>query len=120
MYNLGDLLRNLRIEKGLSQEQLAKKIHKSDSMISDYENNYKTPPLETLKDLALFFHVSMDYLTGIEKKESIVIDGLSQTQITLLKREVNEFRDRPIVHNVGLTQTQLEIIKDMIDEFNKI
>ncbi len=120
MYNLGDLLRNLRIEKGLSQEQLAKKIHKSDSMISDYENNYKTPPLETLKDLALFFNVTLDYLTGMEKKETIIVDGLSKSQIALLRKEVNEFRGKSSMYNTGLTQTQLEIIKDLIDEFNKI
>ena len=120
MYNMGDLLRKLRIEKGMSQEQLAKKIHKSNSMVSDYENNLKVPPLETLKDLALFFHISLDYLSGIEKREAVMIDGLSDTQKILIKRVIDELRVKPTVHKCGLSQEQLNIIRDLIDEFNKI
>ena len=120
MYNMGDLLRRLRIEKGMSQEQLAKKIHKSNSMVSDYENNLKIPPLETLKDLALFFHISLDYLSGIEKREAVMIDELSDSQKALIKQVINEFRGKPAIHKRGLSQEQLNMIRDLIDEFNKI
>lgn len=61
----GNILRQLRIEKGLSQEELASHINISKSTIGMYEQGNRIPKADaTLKKLAEFFNVSIDYLMG--------------------------------------------------------
>lgn len=57
-------IRILRLEKGLSQEQLARQFNLSQQTISSYENCTREPDNETLMLLASFFKVSVDYLLG--------------------------------------------------------
>jgi len=58
-------LKELRhINKGLTQSQLAQELHIGKSTISNYENGYSTPDIETLMKIAIHFDVSTDYLLG--------------------------------------------------------
>ncbi|MBQ7976593.1 MAG: helix-turn-helix domain-containing protein [Clostridia bacterium] len=61
----GDILKKLRIEKDLSQEELATIINVSKSTIGMYEQGNRIPKADaTLRKLAEFFNVSIDYLMG--------------------------------------------------------
>lgn len=60
----GNMLEALRLEKGLSQADLAKEIYVSSGTISNYENGVHYPDIEKLIALADYFHVSVDYLLG--------------------------------------------------------
>ncbi len=62
----GKTLRELRMEFGVGQEELAKKIHVSKGIISLWENGLREPVMSNLIALADFFDVSIDYLTGRE------------------------------------------------------
>ena len=71
-------IRDLRKELELSQAQLAAKFNLSQQTISSYENSTREPDTETLKQLAVFFDVSLDYLLGlsdIKKFQSTVPAG---------------------------------------------
>ena len=57
-------LRELRIEKGLLQSDIAKIISKSDRAIGLYERGERDMGTETLAILSDFFNVSIDYLLG--------------------------------------------------------
>ncbi|AFK85868.1 MULTISPECIES: helix-turn-helix domain-containing protein [Thermoanaerobacterium] len=59
-----DRLKELRKEKNLTQEDLAKILEISRSTIAGYETERKEPDYETLKKIADFFNVSIDYLLG--------------------------------------------------------
>lgn len=59
-------LRETRIDRGLSQKQLAEIIKTTNSSISDWENGRSQPDLATIVRLALSFDVSVDYLLGLE------------------------------------------------------
>ena len=61
-----DKLKELRIEKGVGQVQLAKDLGVSKGIISLWENNLREPKLSNLIALAKYFHVSIDYLAGLE------------------------------------------------------
>lgn len=61
-------LRKLRTERGLSQQKLAEKFNISQQAIYKYENNLTEPDIQTMKNLALFFHTSVDYLVGYEQE----------------------------------------------------
>lgn len=57
-------IKELRQEKGLSQGDLAKHFGISQQTVSSYEKGIREPDITTLKKLADFFHVSLDYLLG--------------------------------------------------------
>ena len=58
--------RELRIEKGIGQIELAKAVNVSKGIISLWENGLREPKLSNLIALAKFFEVSLDYLAGLE------------------------------------------------------
>lgn len=61
---LGDRLRQLRNSRGLTQREVAEKLDIGVSTLGMYEGGRREPDLETLKRLARFYGVTMDYLTG--------------------------------------------------------
>ncbi len=68
--NFGNRLKEMRIQAGMTQQQLASKLGITKSVISFYELRERTPSPEILVKLAAEFKVSSDYLLGIEKKEN--------------------------------------------------
>ncbi len=58
-------LKALRIEKKLSQPELAQLIGVSKGMISFWENAINEPTISNLLKLCQIFEVSADYLLGI-------------------------------------------------------
>ena len=57
-------IRQLRKEKGLKQSDLAVEFDISQQTISSYEKGVREPDIATLKKLADFFDVSLDFLLG--------------------------------------------------------
>lgn len=58
-------LKLLRKEFGLTQEQLGSVLGLAGNTITGYERGERFPDIETLKNMAEYFHVSVDYLIGI-------------------------------------------------------
>ncbi len=75
MYTIGKVIKELRTGQGLSLDELADKINQrhgssiNKGMISKWENGLGEPRLENVKQLALFFNVSLDYMTGLTEQE---------------------------------------------------
>ena len=59
-------IKDLREEKGISQEKLADELGISHGIISFWENGKREPKLSNLILLAGYFGVSIDYLAGLE------------------------------------------------------
>lgn len=66
MNKFNERLKELRIEKGLSQNQLAKQLNLSDVAICLWEQNKRVPNLDAVIAIADFFGVSIDFLAGRE------------------------------------------------------
>ncbi len=79
--NFPDKLKNLRKEKGLTQEELASKIFVSRSLIARYENGSVVPSKENLEKLSLLFNLR---LSDFIDKEDIVGLTLSQNKAALI------------------------------------
>jgi transcriptional regulator with XRE-family HTH domain len=64
-------MKELRENKGLSQAQVARELNISRQSYNFYENCKRDPDTDTLKKIAIFFDVPIDYLLGhdAEKKE---------------------------------------------------
>ena len=67
---LGQKLRELRIQRKLSQSAVAKQLNISRQSYNFYENNKRQPDLYLVKLLAQFFHVSTDYLLDHDLSET--------------------------------------------------
>lgn len=62
----GKILKELRTEKQLSQQQLARLLNISQSAIAKWELGKTEPTASAIVSVALFFDVSCDYLLGIK------------------------------------------------------
>lgn len=89
---LSDRIKKLRKEKGLTQQELAKKLKIAQSTIASIESGRRNGNNDTIRSLAKFFDVSIDYLQGItdernslsKEKENLIDDFLN----LLIKREI--------------------------------
>lgn len=58
-------IRDIRNDRGLTQEQIAKILHVSQNTYSQYEIGTTRFPLDVVVTLAEYYNVSMDYLVGL-------------------------------------------------------
>ena len=63
---LGNRIRTLRIEHELTQTELGKKLGVGKTTISKWENDDSAPDIDTLKEMAQCFDVSVSYLVGAD------------------------------------------------------
>lgn len=75
-------LKELRMEKGLTQENIAKGIGVTRQAISLYEQGRREMKLKTLKKIANFFDVSVPYLQGF------VDDNISYLDLNTVEKDV--------------------------------
>lgn len=66
MNKFADRLKELRKEKELSQNELAKKLNISVACINRWENNLRIPSIDSIILLCEFFGCSADYIIGLE------------------------------------------------------
>ena len=92
IYDLGALIRSLRKQRNMSQQQLAELLHVSDATISKYEANTSVPPFETLRSIASIFNVSMDTLCGMKHQGTLSTHGLTESQTETIKSLVDAYR----------------------------
>ena len=59
-------LKELRIEKGLTQKELAVAVNTTDDSIFSWEKGRSQPPIETIRSLCRVLDSSADYLLGLE------------------------------------------------------
>lgn len=89
---LNHQIRTLRLVRGMSQVELARRLGVTKQSVSNWENDNIQPSIEMLKKLADIFSVSTDYLLGLEKEEFIDVSGLPPGVVTHLRQVVEDFR----------------------------
>ena len=70
---IGKHIREVRLEKKLSQEALADKCGFSNTTLSSYENNRKTPSLSTIAKIAKKLGVSIERLYYGDENNAFII-----------------------------------------------
>ena len=81
-------MRNLREKAGLTQKQFAAQIGVSKSVVSQYELQERMPSPFVLIKIASVFHVSTDYLLGIDKKNRLDISELDEKETEIVENLV--------------------------------
>lgn len=62
---LGERLKELREERGLTQKECAEQLGLNSVTYLHYEKDQREPPLALLAEFARFYGVSVDYLLGL-------------------------------------------------------
>ncbi len=94
MVDFGNTLKRLRLQEGFTQQQLAAKLGVTKSVVSYYELQERYPSPEILLRIATIFHVSTDYLLGLNHQETIDLDGLEEEDIITIKRMIASLRNK--------------------------
>lgn len=84
--NIGNKIRELRKQRGITQEQLAESIGISFQAVSKWENNIAFPDISLLPILASYFGVSMDELFDFSLKEM-------ECAVKSITKEAYKFRE---------------------------
>lgn len=77
---LGQKLKKLRSEKGLTQKELADQLHVTFQTVSKWEKDENEPDIATLKELAKLYNRSLDYLLSEEDEEIKVEEPIPQEE----------------------------------------
>ena len=106
--NIAQRIKDLRLSKHLTQKELAQLLNVKPTTVSGWELGRNEPSIDTLKDLARIFGVSVDYMAGAT--ESIDDD---KTTIDLEKDPVVlSYGGRPV------SDEDMDIIKAILERHN--
>ena len=115
--NIRDNLKQLRLQKGLTQEQLADVFGVSAQAVSRWENNTSYPDITLLPGLAIYFNTSVDAIVGmdeIRKEETLrrihgeindlVISGQTEKAVALIRDSLKIYpKDSGLLMSLGET-----------------
>ena len=91
---IGERIHRLRERAGLSQAELARRLSVTRSAVNAWESGLSAPTAYYIAELAKLFHISADFLLGIDAAESISLRDLSEDEISLLYQMLAYFDKR--------------------------
>ncbi len=89
-----DTIKSLRETAGLSQSALAKRLGVTRSSVNAWEMGLSIPTAQYIVELSQLFHVTPDYLLGLNNTQAIYIDRLSQEEKQILYSLIHYFQDK--------------------------
>jgi len=110
--NYGHKIAKLRNGRCLTQEELASKVGITRSALSHYENNRREPDYETIRKIADFFHVTIDYLMGRSDDDSRAVDSDVRELLNRL-----ELSDEAVMEKFVLTIDGRELTPEQTRSF---
>ncbi|MBQ4397749.1 MAG: helix-turn-helix transcriptional regulator [Clostridia bacterium] len=85
-----EILKELRLNRGLNQVQLAEELFVTKQTVSNWENGYLMPSVDLLMRIAKYFSVSTDYLLGLDDRRYLETTGLTDKQITHIQMIIDD------------------------------
>lgn len=113
--SLGFRLKKEREKRGWSQKYIAEKVGITNTVLSNYERDYRDPDTETLKKLADLYEVSIDYLLGRTDEKEISIEEKIDKALQLRDGEKIYFYDME-----GLSDEDIEMLKKQIELYREM
>jgi len=84
MSNIGKTIKKIRGEKGLTQEQLAERLHVTRQAVSNWEQEKTQPDVETLTTMAEVLEVPVEeliYGNATNKESKVIIEKTTKKGI---------------------------------------
>lgn len=94
MVNFGEKLKQLRTDAGMTQAELASRLNVTNSVVSYYELHERTPSPEVLIKLSGIFHVTTDYLLGINHGKLLDVSDLSDDDMKFMLLTIETLRKK--------------------------
>lgn len=121
MAHLGELIAELRQDRGLTQKELGDILCVSSGTISNYENGVHLPDVDKVIALANYFHVTTDYLLG-RTSSNLPVELLQQaiTNEKTLGDVMASFAKLPANRQAALSLFISDMeVRQMIDTYSK-
>jgi len=93
VYDFGERLQKARNAKKLSQTDVAKRLGVHRQTVSSYERNSVTPSYEALRQMAVMYDTSLDYLAGLSDRKAIYLDKLPVS----LQMQISDLVEKMII-----------------------
>ena len=94
MVDFSQRLKQLRLDKHLTQAQVAERVGVTASMVSSYETDIRLPSFEVMVRIADLFGVTVDYLLCRQDKRFIDISELSAEEAAVVCSMVDVLKKR--------------------------
>ena len=88
---IGDTIRILRERAGYSQSELARRLSVTRSSVNTWESGLSAPTAVYIIELARLFHVSTDFILGLESAGHLSLSGLTEREIRILYELLDYF-----------------------------
>lgn len=108
---LGERLRDLIKERGLDHKEVAKILEIKRTTFSGYVRNFREPNIKTLKALANYFNVTVDYLIGNSNERNPNYDHLTE-ELNIFVRNPENVMYIEVAKDI---KTKTNIIKDPVN-----
>ena len=115
MTTFKERFRALRLQNGLTQQELADKVGIGKMTVSQYERGVRRPDIDTLELIADFFNVSTDYLLGTS---DVTLRFVDSDDLAILSSSAPE---RSIIEIAkGLDDSGLDRLLQYAEELKKL
>lgn len=91
---VAEKIKYLREKNNLTQSSLAKKLSVTRSSVNAWEMGISVPSTALIVELAKLFHVSTDYLLGLDANATLDISSLNDKETMILYELVEYFKSQ--------------------------
>ncbi len=128
---IGNVIKDLRIKKGLSQKEMAQKIGIPPTTYSNYENNHREPNIEILDKVANILEITTEdmLLQAIDKDNNLSqLDFILKTLKSMSSLMESEEITNKIKENINIIEKNIEqnniidldeFMENLFDELSK-
>ena len=119
--SIGARLKALRLDRGLTQDEVGKRVLVSKQTLYKYENNIVTNiPVDKIELLAEVYHVTPAYIMGWEQPEEDVDDSSSYYDDPEVAAIANEMKENPNIRVLfdasrGLSKESIEEVRRFVE-----
>lgn len=105
----GDIFKELRLEKKLSQDKIAEDLEISQPLIAKWESHQSTPSPEMLDYIADYFNVSVDYLIGRSKYRNLEADNSELDNVLFSKaKDLTDDEKKTIISVINAIKKEVD------------
>ena len=90
---IADRIKSLREKSNKTQSELAKQLGITRSSVNAWEMGISVPSTQYIVELANIFHVSTDYLLGVNTTSTISVAGLTDQDIEIVNSLILHLKD---------------------------
>lgn len=81
---VGLCIKEVREQSGMTQAELAQRIHVSSSSVKSWESGQTYPSIDNCVALAKTFHLSTDYFFASGQCKTVILDSFSERETRML------------------------------------